>query len=191
MEIRTIEASDQAAVLDTLTLAFATDPVTRYWWPGASDYLRWWPQVVFAQGERGFEHRGVSATERFEGVAMWLPPGVHADPARMAALDMPGTEEDEAIAGELRVEMQRHHPAQPHWYLLALGVDPRFQGRGVGSALLRHTLARIDAEGAPAYLEASNPTLIPFYERHGFKVAAVIEVRDVPPLTPMFRPGRA
>jgi hypothetical protein len=33
----------------------------------------------------------------------------------MAALDMPGTEEDAAIAGELRVEMQRHHPAQPHY----------------------------------------------------------------------------
>lgn len=190
MDVRTAEPADQAAVLDTLTLAFVSDPVTRYWWPEASAYLHWWPQVLLAQGERGFETETVFVTEAFEGAAMWLPPGVEADPARMAELEMPGTEEDEKTLGELGQAMARHHPQTPHWYLWALGVDARLQGRGVGSALLRHTLARIDAEGAEAYLEASNPALVPFYERHGFEVAGVIEVADVPRLTPMWRRAR-
>ncbi|HEY8618440.1 GNAT family N-acetyltransferase [Phenylobacterium sp.] len=191
MDVRIAQPAEQAAVLDTLTLAFATDPVTRYWWPGASDYLRWWPQVLLAQGERGFEAGSVHVTPDYEGAAMWLPPGVTADPARMAALDMPGTADDERIAGKLREAMEQHHPATPHWYLWTLGVDPRRQGRGLGSVLLRHALARIDADGAEAYLEASNPALVPFYERHGFEVAGLIEVEDVPRLTPMRRRARA
>jgi ribosomal protein S18 acetylase RimI-like enzyme len=190
MDVRTADTADQAAVLDTLTLAFATDPVTRYWWPRASDYLRWWPQVLLAQGEPGFGGGTVYVTAGFEGAAMWLAPGVEADPARMAALDLPGTEDDEKVGLELREAMHHHHPNTPHWYLWTLGVDPRLQGRGVGSALLRHALARIDDEGADAYLEASNPALVPLYERHGFEVTGVIEVQDVPRLTPMFRPAR-
>ncbi|PZQ64328.1 MAG: GNAT family N-acetyltransferase [Phenylobacterium zucineum] len=190
MDVRTAETADQAAVLDTLTLAFATDPVTRYWWPQAADYLRWWPQVLLAQGERGFGAGTVFATPEFEGAAVWLPPGVEADPARMAALDMPGTEDDAKVAMALRAAMDEHHPKAPHWYLWTLGVDPRLQGRGVGSALLRHALARIDAERADAYLEASNPALVPLYERHGFEVTGVIRVLDVPQLTPMFRAAR-
>jgi ribosomal protein S18 acetylase RimI-like enzyme len=190
MDVRTAQPADQAAVLDTLTLAFAVDPVTRYWWPVARDYLRWWPQVLLAQGERGFDAGTVLVTAGFEGAAMWLPPGVEADPTRMAALDMPGTEDDARVATALRSAMDHHHPKTPHWYLWALGVDPRLQGRGIGSALLRHALARVDAERADAYLEASNPALVPLYERHGFQVTGLIEVHDVPRLTPMFRSAR-
>jgi hypothetical protein len=35
-------------------------------------------------------------------------------------------------------------------------------------ALLADNLARIDTEGAPAYLESSNSANDPRYERHGF-----------------------
>ena len=83
--------------------------------------------------------------------------------------------------------MERYHPAEPHWYLWTLGVDARTQGRGVGSAVLRHTLARIDEAGAVAYLEASDPKNVPFYERHGFEALGIIEVADIPPLVPMIR----
>ena len=36
--------------------------------------------------------------------------------------------------------------------------------------LLAATLERVDAEGAPAYLESSNPINTPRYERLGFSV---------------------
>lgn len=189
MDVRIAAADERGAVLDTLTLAFATDPVTRYWWPAASDYLRWWPQVLFAQGEPGFEAKTVFVTPDLEGAAVWLAPGAQADPARMAALDMPMTEAQGEVAVALGQAMAQHHPETPHWYLWTLGVDPRLQGRGVGSALLKHTLAMIDAEGADAYLEASNPALIPLYERHGFEVVGMIQVGDAPPLAPMWRRG--
>src|SRR3954464_9532012 len=34
------------------------------------------------------------------------------------------------------------HPRKPHWYLDSLGVDPDWQGKGIGSALMRPVLER-------------------------------------------------
>jgi GNAT superfamily N-acetyltransferase len=57
----------------------------------------------------------------------------------------------------------------PHYYLSLLGSDPARRGNGYGMALLDHTLAQIDAEGMPAYLESSNPDNDARYERRGFR----------------------
>jgi len=190
MDIRTATRADEARLLDTITLAFAADPIVRYWFRGSSDFLKWWRQFVLALGERGLDGGACDVTADFEGVALWLPPGVEPDPARVGALDLPGTEESAEASAEFRTEMDRYHPTTPHWYLWTLGVDPRCQGRGIGGALLKHRLTQVDAEHAAAYLEASDPMNVPFYERHGFEALGVINVRDIPPLTPMYRPAR-
>jgi ribosomal protein S18 acetylase RimI-like enzyme len=62
------------------------------------------------------------------------------------------------------------HPLDPHWYLGNLGVDPDHQGRGVGTALLRHWLARVAADASGAYLETDLRENVRFYEREGFAV---------------------
>lgn len=64
---------------------------------------------------------------------------------------------------------------EPHFYLLALGVDPAQQGRGLGSRLLAPVLARCDAEGKRAYLETARADNVLFYTRHGFEVDGVVE----------------
>jgi ribosomal protein S18 acetylase RimI-like enzyme len=68
-----------------------------------------------------------------------------------------------------------------------IGVDPAAQGQGLGAKLMRHALTRCDREGALAYLEASKPQNIPFYERHGFKAVGEIQVGGGPLVTPMLR----
>lgn len=187
MNIRAALRSEQQAVLDTVTLAFAADAPTRYWWPSATEYMHWWPRFVLAMGERAFDTQTLMVTPTFEGVAIWLPPGVHADPAQVEALDMPSDPESDRIAGDLRAAMAGFHPTAPHWYLWTLAVDPRCQHLGVGSALLQHTLAIIDERHEAAYLESSVPRNVPFYERHGFEVVGLIQVHDIPPITPMLR----
>jgi ribosomal protein S18 acetylase RimI-like enzyme len=86
--------------------------------------------------------------------------------------------------------MGRYHPHEPHWYLPLIGVDPRHQRRGHGSALLQHALAQCDRDHAPAYLESSNPANVPLYERHGFAVMDTIQVGSSPPIFPMLRRAR-
>ncbi|HEX2590990.1 MAG TPA: GNAT family N-acetyltransferase [Rhizomicrobium sp.] len=192
--IRPALRSETQRVLDTMTLAFAGDPSFRWWWRPAGEFMEWFPKFALAWGERGFDHDVVQVTKNFEAAAMWLPPGVGPDAEKLAALDRelpgPADEDAEAISEELRVAMESYHPTAPHWYLWLLGVDPRCQGKGHGSALLKHMLARIDAEHATAYLESSTPKNIPLYERHGFEVIGRIQIRDLPPITPMLRKAR-
>jgi ribosomal protein S18 acetylase RimI-like enzyme len=83
--------------------------------------------------------------------------------------------------------MAAYHPAEPHWYLPMIGVDPAHQGRGYGSALLRHGLHQCDEDRVPAYLESSNPANVPLYARHGFVVLGTIQVGASPPIFPMLR----
>ncbi|WP_272947469.1 GNAT family N-acetyltransferase [Variovorax sp. JS1663] len=71
-----------------------------------------------------------------------------------------------------------------------IGVEPNAQGKGIGAALMRHALARCDQERTLAYLEASKPQNIPFYQRHGFKVIGEIQVGSAPLVTPMLREPR-
>jgi hypothetical protein len=56
---------------------------------------------------------------------------------------------------------------------------------------MRHALGRCDRECALAYLEASKPDNVPFYQRFGFEVMGEIRVGAAPPLTPMLRRPRS
>lgn len=51
-----------------------------------------------------------------------------------------------------------------------IGVDPAYQGQGIGSALLRGLLERADELNAPVVLEVrtDNDTALALYERYGF-----------------------
>jgi ribosomal protein S18 acetylase RimI-like enzyme len=92
--------------------------------------------------------------------------------------------------GEIGAALRAAHPAEPHWHLAVIGADPIHRGRGLGAALLRHALERIDREGHFAYLESSNPANLSLYERHGFEVTGTIRVGDAPPMFPMVRKPR-
>ena len=54
------------------------------------------------------------------------------------------------------------------WYLFLLGVEPRSQRRGIGSALIRPVLERADAEHVACYLETENQRNVAFYRKQGF-----------------------
>ena len=60
-----------------------------------------------------------------------------------------------------------------------IAVAPEARGTGTGSALLRHGLERVDADGVPAHLESTSPGSRRLYERLGFEQVAVL---DAPPL---------
>lgn len=112
------------------------------------------------------------------GVAAWEPPGSGGHltaqilelPALLRALGLRGV----LAAARVQSLLARHRPTAPHWYLAQIGVSARARGQGVGSALLQDRLRAIDAEGAAAYLEASNEINRRLYERHGFRATATI-----------------
>jgi GNAT superfamily N-acetyltransferase len=87
--------------------------------------------------------------------------------------------------------MGEMHPDEPHWYLPLIGTDPLHQGQGYGARLMSKTLSLCDQQQLPAYLEATNPRTIPFYQRFGFEVKAQIRCGECPLITTMWRAPRS
>ena len=127
----------------------------------------------------------------FCGAALWLPPGVEPNGQALEKV-FRDTVEPEHMDDLLATfeKMEQSHPREAHWYLPQIGVDPNAQGKGIGAALMRHALARCDQEQSLAYLEASKPENIPFYQRYGFEVIGEIQMGSAPLVTPMLRKPR-
>jgi ribosomal protein S18 acetylase RimI-like enzyme len=189
--VRTATDGELDRVVGPIVMAFAADPVLRFFFPDPHGYLDAFPQLVRAIARPAFEHGSAQCVESFAAGALWLPPGVEPDIASIGALFERAIEPErlQTVFGVIQ-EKAKYHPDEPHWYLHMIGVDPRQQGRGYGSALIRHALERIDADHLAAYLESSNPANVPLYERHGFEVVATVEVDPAPPLFPMVRRAR-
>lgn len=55
-----------------------------------------------------------------------------------------------------------------HFYLLAIGVAPAYQGQGLAGKLLRLLIAQASAQNRPVYLETEAGPNIHLYEHFGF-----------------------
>jgi ribosomal protein S18 acetylase RimI-like enzyme len=181
-------ASDEAAIVDVLVRANLADPASRWLWPGPQQFHMHFPSFVKAFGGRAFAHKSAYYVDGYSGAALWLPPNVNPDEDSLITL-VKRTVYDQIQKDFFSVfeQMGRYHPSEPHWYLPLMGVDPSQQGKGVGSALLQHTLMQLDHDNKLAYLESSNPRNIPLYKRHGFEILGTIQIGSSPPITPMLR----
>jgi GNAT superfamily N-acetyltransferase len=186
------ETDAASSVVDILADAFADDPVMAWVFPEWNDLIL--PAFFNVFVGAGLLAHGATFLAGEAG-AVWVPPGASDVTAA------PGFEQTfvAALAGagaadaldRLLVLGERTgavHPREPHYYLAFLGTRRSAQGRGAGSQLLRRTLSLVDRASQPAYLEASNPAGVPFYERFGFQVMGRIDLSDGPSLTPMWRP---
>lgn len=188
----TIAGEDRrACVVKTITLGFATDPVARWVWPDPATYFDIQPQFVDAFGGNGFAHSTVYETACLRAAAMWLPPEIEPDAERMFTLAAQSVapERMEEVATFMG-QMEIYHPKEPCWYLPMIAADPFATGQGLGAALMKRALARVDETSLPAYLESSNPRNISLYERFGFEAIGEIQHESSPVMTPMLREAR-
>jgi GNAT superfamily N-acetyltransferase len=193
-DIRKMTAAEVRPVARALAEAFYEDPHFRWIVRDASKRM---PRL-----ERGFAafitrlwlpHQESYTHERLIGAALWMPPDTwHVGLLTQLRLAPRLIRILRGDAGRLLravTFIEKRHPQKPpHWYLPMIGVTPAWQGRGHGAALLRPILQRCDAEGTPAYLEASTPRNRVLYERHGFEVVEECRyARGGPPLWRMWR----
>jgi GNAT superfamily N-acetyltransferase len=75
---------------------------------------------------------------------------------------------------------EAHDLAGPHWHLGPVAVDAGRQGQGIGGQLLRAFCARMDREGAVAFLETDKLASVRFYSRCRFKLTATGSVLGTP-----------
>lgn len=188
VEVTAATKTEEEQVINTIVLAFNSDPMMRWFYPSPDDYLHHFPELVRRLGGKAFDHGTAHYLHDFAAAALWLPPDVHPDEEAIAALfqnSLPEKRQEQALS--VLEKLDGYHPTEPFWYLPFIGADPTQQRKGYGSALMNHVLDTCDQEGAVAYLESSNPLNIPLYARHGFEILGMIQEDTMPTLIPMER----
>ena len=197
MPYRAATHHDIGRVVECLTLAFADDPI----WGVAlarpdrstTHHSVFWRSYV----EGALRYSTVFTTEDVAAVSVWIPPGgtelsddQEAEVVRFVEESLGPTSAQAMF--ELWERFAANHPsAEPHAYLSLLATHPDHRGRGVGQQLLAENLARLDADGIPAFLESTNPANDHRYERAGFqRIGGFTSVLDDAPISTMWRPPR-
>jgi GNAT superfamily N-acetyltransferase len=191
---RVATSADLEAIAETMARAFYADPVWAWAFPDADRRLEQHRAVWGFALESALGYGWVRMTDAASAAALWIPPGK----PELRPEELPGFES--MLAGLLgegaaRVldtfdRFDRAHPADdgPHYYLSLLATHPDRRGQGLGMGLLAESLERIDAEGAAAYLESTNPDNHRRYEGLGFARWGEFELADDgPPVTQMWR----
>jgi GNAT superfamily N-acetyltransferase len=190
--VRKLGPADEPPAVAALARSFYDDPVMS--WIFRDDSRR------LEQLERGFalfgrtlwfNHDEAYTTDARAGAALWLPPGTWKvgflrQLTLLPAMVRIGRGDIGRLMRTLNL-IENEHPHDRHYYLPILGVSPEWQGKGLGTALLRPVLGRCDREDVPAYLEASSPRNRALYERHGFEVTGELRSGDSPPFWAMWR----
>ena len=196
--VRRVVPTDVVTLVEVLARAFDDDPVPQWLFRGDRRRRRGLRKFFAIQLRHTYLERGeVFTTKDLAGAALWSPPGRARPGWRDLARLVPvvpyltGLGRDAPEAARLLSAVDAARPQDPHWYLATLGTDPDRQRTGVGSALLRHVLHDVDAEGLPAYLESSKESNLSFYNQHGFEVTGEIRTpRGGPTLWLMWRQAR-
>lgn len=178
-------SADDAA--DVLLRSFFDYPIWPWMLPDEAERRRAmsWFMRLCVRDAAADGHGYLAATEGVvQGVAIWEPQTGEAAtvessarepsdwdelPSRMGAAAM---DRMNAMVETQRPIRERTMADAPFWYLPWLGVDPDVQRSGVGGALLRHTLSRLDGDGIATCLETEKEANVAYYEQHGFRVVA-------------------
>jgi ribosomal protein S18 acetylase RimI-like enzyme len=177
--IRAAAAADVPVLADALGRAFEHDPGWAWIYPqpdAAARLARMFRTMLDVAARRGAT---VLTDEAARGAAIWQ----RADRRSFGTVGtlrmgvaMVASGAKVQRGQRLLKEIERRHPHAPHWYLATLGTDPRHQGGGVGSALVRHVVDAAANAGEAAYLETLTASNVAFYERLGFRVVDELDV---------------
>ena len=192
---RPVRPGDVERLSHVLARAFRDDPTHRWFFPSERAWRRHSHRSFGLLLRENLATGSVLTNDRLEGAALWNAPEAAVPGALQRLLFGArmlrhfGAHIPRAIRG-FRV-IEEAQPRRRKWYLSVIGTDPPRQGHGVGRALIEPLLTRADAEGIPAWLEASRPENVPYYQRFGFEVTGEIALPDGPSLFGMLREPRA
>lgn len=195
---RRARESDAAALARLFAASFANDPVFDWIARAGPKRAQGLERFFFwLLGTRAIPFGEVWMSNDAAVAAAWLPPEAPASPGGfleqirllpvfVRLCGIPRLKRGSAMADA----MEKNHPHERHFYLAFIGVAPRLQGLGLGSAMLEANLSRVDSAHVPAYLENSNLKNARLYESHGFVAQGNIAPRGAPPLMAMWREAK-
>jgi GNAT superfamily N-acetyltransferase len=185
-DVRLAEQRDVPRIAATLTIALADSRWTRWALPDDGRMQRLTRLHELDAAHRGVATKTAWVTDDVTAVAVWEPPpdaeNTAALPADVrAALDRelpylaadraPGVRKTATLVAAAR-------PAEPHWWLLHLGVRPTSRRRGLAAAVLAPVLVRCDTEGTLAGAAVVSWANVRFLRGFGFEVTLETRTSD-------------
>jgi len=171
-----------------LGMALNDDPISIHVLPDSNERILKMKHVFQAVTCLGVRYgESYASSKNLEGVANWIPYKTFKEykfrmlkcgiKAKIYKLGLKASKRFKPIE-EYGTKMHKKHAPGKHWYLETLGVDPKFQGKGIGSSLVIFKLKEIDLQGLPTYLETSTEKNVKFYEKLGFKVVEEVLIPE-------------
>ena len=191
--------TDLPAVIDDLAAAFAEDEL--FDWFLRDDQKRDIGRKTYFDAIVRHVAFGTARIERPAGggaVAIWMPQGANAAAsvsrdlqmlsAKLRATGHGRAQRLFALESTLNAQRPTHVAHADLWFL---GVRPERRGQGLGSALLKAGLDRLDRQNQAVHLQIANAAHLEFFQRHGFSVTNQVTVRPAsPPIWGMWRDVR-
>jgi len=162
-----------------LARAFAEDPGLVYVLPDPVRRTQLAPKLAGA-GLRYAVRCGspLVTVGHIRGVAIWFAPDA-APPSEADVVDSGISAVPETLGSEswerLKClldhldELHAKTVPEPHWYLTVLAVDPAWQRRGIGMALMQPVFDVADRDGVACYLESPTAENTRYYGQRGFR----------------------
>ncbi len=189
--------SEQVPMMASIfAAAFAHDPLLTFIEPNEQKRAAVCP-LLYGAVLRYCRHFGQvdSSIDGMAGAA-WLPPnhcypsllrelrvGMGIFPFKFGLAAFNRLQEFDILAKKMR----RKFAPEKHWYLWALAVDPSMQGKGLSRTLINRVIQQADRAGESIYLETQNPHNVVIYERFGFRVVGIGNLRNAVTLHAMRR----
>jgi GNAT superfamily N-acetyltransferase len=194
---RLLRSDERDVALETMVLAFQTDPAWMWMFETAGDPVAGIRGVMACVLDGGLLNNSVWRSAACECVAVWVPPGAseltpELEERAGAVLAETGPETLKRALELFGIFDSTRAKAPLHHYLSVFATLPSKQGAGLGGAVMRAAFEAIDAHSYPCYLESSNPTKNgAMYAHLGFDVRETLETPPgCPMVETMWRPAR-
>lgn len=195
MPTRVATPTDLDGIVDTITSGFLDDPLWAPQFPDADRRAELSSAFWRLSVASALRYPWTMVTDGLESAAVWIPPegteltDDEADGLEPFLVELVGRGGADAILA-IYDQFDAARPKEPHFYLSLLATHGDHRGRRLGMGLLRENLARIDALGAPAYLESSNPANNERYQGVGFRRVGEFVTATGQVVTTMWRAAR-
>jgi GNAT superfamily N-acetyltransferase len=174
-----INKNNAEPAVQALVNAFKNYPIFQHYFPKEKNRINILHYLLSFSVYSGIKYGKVYATtSNLEGVAIWIPSNNYPITTwKMLRSVSLLTTLNVVRCGGYKMKhfsdyidkVHRGLAPSKHWFLQAMGIDPKYQGKGYASKLLRPMLSKIDQEYLPCYLETIEERNVSIYEHFGFK----------------------
>jgi len=173
-------SSDQLKLAsEVLSNAFQEDPVFSKLIPNEKERHKTLSKIFKFQIKYCLKHGVVLATSNLKGISLWFPP-------KNVFISIWKSIKSSSLSLIFKIKWKNLHflrknddfiedlhrklVPDTHWYLSTIGIDPKHQGKGIGSRMLSYMINRIAKENKTIFLETNSERNVKLYKRFGFRI---------------------